>query len=75
MGQKVNPKGLRIGIIKDWEGKWFADKRNYSNLLIEDVKIREFIKRNFIKPVLPRFKLRERLTGLRFPFIPPSRVL
>ena len=45
MGQKVNPKGLRIGIIKDWEGKWFADKRNYSNLLIEDVKIREFIKR------------------------------
>ncbi len=45
MGQKVNPKGLRVGIIKDWEGKWFADKRNYSNLLIEDVKIREFIKR------------------------------
>ncbi|GAB6158645.1 30S ribosomal protein S3 [Desulfotomaculum varum] len=45
MGQKVNPKGLRIGIIKDWEGKWFADKRNYSNLLIEDVKIRQFIKR------------------------------
>ncbi|MEW6698349.1 MAG: 30S ribosomal protein S3 [Bacillota bacterium] len=45
MGQKVNPKGLRIGIIKDWEGKWFADKRNYSNLLIEDVKIREYIKR------------------------------
>ncbi|CCO07805.1 30S ribosomal protein S3 [Desulforamulus hydrothermalis] len=44
MGQKVNPKGLRIGIIKDWEGKWFADKRNYSNLLIEDVKIRQFIK-------------------------------
>ena len=37
MGQKVNPKGLRIGIIKDWDGKWFADKRNYSNLLIEDV--------------------------------------
>jgi len=45
VGQKVNPKGLRIGIIKDWEGKWFADKRNYSNLLIEDVKIREYIKR------------------------------
>ncbi|MDO7788919.1 30S ribosomal protein S3 [Desulforamulus aquiferis] len=44
MGQKVNPKGLRIGIIKDWEGKWFADKRNYSDLLIEDVKIRKHIK-------------------------------
>lgn len=44
MGQKVNPKGLRIGIIHDWEGKWFADKKNYSSLLLEDVKIRKFIK-------------------------------
>lgn len=45
MGQKVNPKGLRIGIIRDWDSKWFADKKNYSNLLIEDVKIRKYIKK------------------------------
>lgn len=45
MGQKVNPIGLRIGIIKDWEGKWFADKRNYAGLLHEDIKIRKFIKK------------------------------
>jgi len=45
VGQKVNPKGLRIGIIRDWEGKWFADKRNYAALLHEDLKIREFIKK------------------------------
>lgn len=45
MGQKVNPKGLRIGIIRDWDSKWFADKKNYSNLLVEDVKIREYIKK------------------------------
>lgn len=44
MGQKVNPKGFRIGVIKDWEGKWFADKRNFSGLLLEDVKLRKFIK-------------------------------
>lgn len=44
MGQKVNPKGMRIGVIKDWEGKWFADKKNFANLLHEDVKIRKFIK-------------------------------
>lgn len=44
MGQKVNPKGLRVGIIKDWDSKWFADKRNFSTLLIEDYKIRKFIK-------------------------------
>ncbi|NQS76102.1 MAG: 30S ribosomal protein S3 [Peptococcaceae bacterium] len=45
MGQKVNPIGLRIGIIKDWEGKWFADKRSYAGLLHEDVKIRRYIKK------------------------------
>lgn len=45
MGQKVNPKGLRIGIIRDWDSKWFADKKNYSNLLVEDVKIRKYIKK------------------------------
>lgn len=45
MGQKVNPKGLRLGIIRDWEGKWYADKKNYTELLHEDIKIRRFIKK------------------------------
>ncbi|MCD9026367.1 30S ribosomal protein S3 [Cohnella silvisoli] len=44
MGQKVNPVGLRIGIIRDWESKWYADK-DFGTLLIEDVKIREFLKK------------------------------
>jgi small subunit ribosomal protein S3 len=44
VGQKVHPKGLRIGIIKDWDAKWYADK-NYAELLHEDIKIREFIKK------------------------------
>ncbi len=43
MGQKVSPVGLRIGIIRDWESKWYADK-DFGKLLIEDVKIREFLK-------------------------------
>jgi small subunit ribosomal protein S3 len=42
MGQKVHPIGLRVGIIRDWESKWFAD-RDYANLLHEDIKIREYI--------------------------------
>ncbi|RNC63010.1 MAG: 30S ribosomal protein S3 [Candidatus Dichloromethanomonas elyunquensis] len=42
MGQKVNPKGLRIGIIRSWEGRWYADK-NYSDLLHEDIRIRKFV--------------------------------
>ena len=42
MGQKVNPIGLRIGIIRDWESKWYADK-DYATLLHEDIKVREYI--------------------------------
>lgn len=43
MGQKVNPVGLRIGIIRDWESKWFANKKDYSDLLHEDFQIREYV--------------------------------
>ncbi|MDR3305789.1 MAG: 30S ribosomal protein S3 [Clostridiales Family XIII bacterium] len=45
MGQKVSPHGLRVGIISDWDSKWYADKKNFANYLIEDNQIREFIKR------------------------------
>lgn len=45
MGQKVNPHGLRIGIIKDWDTKWYADKKDYSTYLVEDKKIRDFLKK------------------------------
>lgn len=42
MGQKINPVGLRVGIIRDWESKWYADK-DYADLLHEDIKVREYI--------------------------------
>ncbi|MFJ7978509.1 30S ribosomal protein S3 [Peribacillus sp. JNUCC 23] len=42
MGQKINPIGMRIGIIRDWESKWYADK-DYATLLHEDLKVREYI--------------------------------
>ena len=42
MGQKVNPTGLRVGVIKDWESKWYAGK-DYADLLHEDIKIREYL--------------------------------
>ncbi|HPJ75962.1 MAG: 30S ribosomal protein S3 [Clostridia bacterium] len=45
MGQKVNPHGLRVGIIKDWDTKWYANKRDFSKYLVEDNKIRKFIKK------------------------------
>ena len=45
MGQKVNPHCLRVGVIKDWESRWFADDDNFSDNLVEDYKIREFLKK------------------------------
>ena len=44
MGQKVNPHGLRVGIVKDWDSKWYADKENFSDYLVEDYNIRKFVK-------------------------------
>lgn len=46
MGQKVNPHGMRVGIIKDWNSKWFADKKDFGKLLAEDNRIRKFIKKS-----------------------------
>lgn len=44
MGQKVHPHGLRLGIIKDWDAKWYANDKNFSTNLIEDMKVRKYIK-------------------------------
>ncbi|WP_373897453.1 30S ribosomal protein S3 [Haloimpatiens sp. FM7315] len=45
MGQKVNPHGLRVGVIKDWDAKWYANDKDFADNLIEDNKIREFVKK------------------------------
>ena len=45
MGQKVSPHGLRVGVIKDWDAKWYADKSKFADFLVEDNKIREFVKK------------------------------
>ncbi len=45
MGQKMHPHGLRIGVISDWNSKWYADAKNFSDYLVEDQKIREYVKK------------------------------
>ena len=45
MGQKMHPHGLRVGVIKDWDSKWYADSKHFSEYLIEDHKIREYVKK------------------------------
>lgn len=56
MGQKVNPIGLRLGIVKTWESKWYAGK-NYSNYILEDYNIRKFIKKKLYHAGISRIEI------------------
>lgn len=57
MGQKVNPHGLRVGIIKDWNSKWYADKKNFDEFLIEDDKIRKYMKKKLFIAGISRIEI------------------
>ncbi|MDR3348697.1 MAG: 30S ribosomal protein S3 [Acidaminococcales bacterium] len=56
MGQKVNPHGLRVGIIKTWDSKWYADK-DYEKFLLEDIRIREFVKTKLFAAGIARVEI------------------
>ncbi|MBN1269045.1 MAG: 30S ribosomal protein S3 [Kiritimatiellae bacterium] len=69
MGQKVNPIGLRVTVKKDWRSRWFADKKDYGNLLHEDLKIRSMVKERLKDAAVPevlieRYASRARVTIL-----------
>jgi len=57
MGQKVHPIGIRLGIVKDWTSTWYADSRNYANLLNQDLKMRDFIKRKLKHASVSRIQI------------------
>ncbi len=54
MGQKVNPISFRIGITEDWRSRWYAGKKKFGKLLVEDQKIRKYIKKNYRFTVIPK---------------------
>lgn len=62
MGQKVNPHGLRVGVIKDWDSTWFANKKDFSDLLVEDYEIRNFIKKELYQAGISKVNI-ERAAG------------
>ena len=72
MGQKVNPVGLRLGINRGWDSVWYAKKKDFGNYLIEDYKIREFIKKNVINSGVSKVMI-ERTTKKCFVTIYTSR--
>ena len=57
MGQKVSPIGMRVGVIRDWESRWYADKADFGDLLNEDVKIREFLEKELKDAYISRIEL------------------
>ena len=57
MGQKVNPHGLRVGVIQDWDSRWFADKASFGDTLVEDYNIRKFIKKNLYSAGIPKIEI------------------
>ncbi|WP_296113515.1 30S ribosomal protein S3 [uncultured Anaerococcus sp.] len=65
MGQKVNPKGFRVGVIKEWNSKWFADKKDFSDLLVEDVKIREFINKHAYEAGIADIEIERAVNNLK----------
>ena len=62
MGQKVNPHGLRVGIIKDWDSKWYAKDQDFADNLVEDYKIREFLKKKLYAAGISKVEI-ERAAG------------
>lgn len=57
MGQKVNPHGLRVGVIKDWDSRWFVAKKDIGDTIVEDYKIREYIKKNLYEAGISRTEI------------------
>jgi small subunit ribosomal protein S3 len=57
VGQKVNPHGLRVGVIKDWDARWYADKKTFSDNLVEDIKIRKYIKKRLFSSGISKIEL------------------
>jgi len=65
VGQKVHPHGLRLGIIKDWDGKWFANKKNFAQTLHEDVKVRKFVKEKLYAAGVSRIQIERAANRIR----------
>jgi small subunit ribosomal protein S3 len=57
MGQKVRPTGFRTGIVRDWQSRWYANKQDYSDLLVEDQKVRGFIKKRYGRSGIARIEI------------------
>ena len=71
MGQKVNPHGIRLGIVKDWDAKWYADK-DFADNLHEDIKIRDYLKGKLMAAGVSRIETERGKNRLKITSSPSS---
>ncbi len=65
MGQKANPHGVRVGVIKDWDSKWYANKKEFSNNLVEDYKVRKYVKKTLFVAGIARVEIERRASEIK----------
>ena len=65
MGQKVNPHGLRVGVIKDWDSRWFAGKATFGDTLVEDYKLRGELKKKLFDAGIPKIEIERDASKVR----------
>jgi len=66
LGQKVNPIGLRLGIVKTWESRWYAGKKKYSDFILEDYNLRKYIKKKLFHAGISRVQIERSSKRIRF---------
>lgn len=65
MGQKVNPHGLRVGVIKDWDSRWFAKKKDFGSMLVEDYNLRKTLKKQLNAAGVPKIEIERDASKVR----------
>lgn len=65
MGQKVNPHGMRVGVIKDWDSRWFASKSNFGDQLVEDYNLRKTLKKQLYAAGVPKIEIERDASKVR----------
>lgn len=65
MGQKVNPHGIRVGIIKEWDSRWYADKKNYGDNLVEDYNLRVYLKKKLFQAGVDKIEIEKFANKIR----------
>ena len=65
MGQKVNPHGLRVGVIKDWDSRWFAKDNAFGDILVEDYQLRKYLKKRLYEAGIPKIEIERDATKVK----------